>query len=195
MDYVPVRDQHGECIHLMIFVAIVWSNEPICFGNPQCLKTNDYFTLVMLSSCASANLPFIVWLCSVGENLATSFERLNQHIYNITWHQCPVEIQKCISLMLMTSQRPVYFQGYFSLNYSHETFQRVSFNLFGIFSFPKVQPFFELLYSFSLSTWDTRILWCCNAWIKFNWDLWSNFLLDILPGPYCSTLFIDEQIQ
>lgn len=79
----------------------------------------------MLSSCATANLPFCIWLCSVGENITTSFSNLNEQIYGVSWHKSPVNIQKYILPMIIASQPAVGFRGFFAMGYSHDTFKRV----------------------------------------------------------------------
>lgn len=79
----------------------------------------------MLASGATANLPFILWLCKVGESLTASFEDLDKYIYNTSWYQCPADIQNYFRLMIVASQLDVYFDGFFSMHYSHDAFKQV----------------------------------------------------------------------
>lgn len=129
LDYVLIWDSYCRLINFLdnSFNLLKYQTIPYnAIFNLQCLRTNDYTTLVMLSSCATANLPFCIWLCSVGENITTSFGNLNEQIYGVAWYQCPVKTQKYILPMIIASQPAVEFRGFFSMGYSHDTFKRVS---------------------------------------------------------------------
>lgn len=86
-------------------------------------------------------LPFFYWTCNSGEHVATSFSKMDDSIYNISWHLYPSSLQKYFILIIMMAHRPVYIRGYAWITCSRETFKLVDFEMLKSFELNAVSCF------------------------------------------------------
>lgn len=76
--------------------------------------------------------PSFFLFCYVGESVASNFSDMHEILYAIPWHICSTTFQKDIKLILLITQKPVYFGGLLTLDCSQHTFKRVRIELFWI---------------------------------------------------------------
>lgn len=75
-------------------------------------------------------LPSFFLFCYIGESTAADYASIHEELYAISWHLCPLAMQKNVLNILMVTQKPVYFDGLFSYDCSNKTFKKVSFCFF-----------------------------------------------------------------
>lgn len=63
--------------------------------------------------------------CYFGQQVTSKFAEVHPVIYEMHWHEYPVDLQKYLILMLMRSQRTFSFKGYMT-TCSLATFKAVS---------------------------------------------------------------------
>lgn len=68
--------------------------------------------------------------CEFGENVSEQFGKLNKAIYKCRWYSFPMDMQKMIQIILVSTQQPVNLRGYGNVECSREAFNRVSLRLF-----------------------------------------------------------------
>lgn len=57
--------------------------------------------------------------------VTSAFLELDETVYAILWYNLPVELQKYLVPMLLSTQRPVIMKGVFALDCSRDTFKQV----------------------------------------------------------------------
>lgn len=71
-------------------------------------------------------VPVYFLVCYMGERVTSSFASLETYAYGMEWYYSPPELQKYLVAMIAVIQRPIVMKGIFSLDYTHDTFKRVS---------------------------------------------------------------------
>lgn len=70
-------------------------------------------------------MPIFFLICNLGEMVTSAFLELDETVYAILWYNLPVELQKYLVPMLLSTQRPVIMKGVFALDCSRDTFKQV----------------------------------------------------------------------
>lgn len=68
--------------------------------------------------------------------VTAAFDEIGEPVYAQAWHLWPLGLQKDIIPVLIATQRPVTFKGFFALDCSRDTFKRVSKVIYLIGCYP-----------------------------------------------------------
>lgn len=82
--------------------------------------------------------------CYFGKVATDSFQNMADCIYEMNWHELPIEQQKYFILMIANTQKPLYYHG-FNVTLNLETFCQVSnFVKFHTVSYKLLTVFFPI---------------------------------------------------
>lgn len=56
----------------------------------------------------------------------SSYERMADSLYECNWFELPVQMQKCLMIMIMKTQKPIYYHGFRVAVLDLATFNKVS---------------------------------------------------------------------
>lgn len=182
---------HFSVPHIFwIVFGIVYWNFQLCQGS----ATGNYFLICRAFGLMCAWLPFYHMLNDSGESVTYAFGNLNASIFCKSWYLCPVELQRYVILVMCMAQKPAYLEGFAHINFSRETFKKVSTHLDGIvYSILRA----ILLYFCGYRSWTlaTRTLWFfvdliegMRLWIQFKHH-GNRSMLSIEPS--YTIVFID----
>lgn len=65
--------------------------------------------------------------CEFGENVTRKFNELNYIICQIEWYLLPIDIQRMLPFIMMTTQKQIILQGFGGVQLTREAFKTVSF--------------------------------------------------------------------
>lgn len=85
----------------------------------------DFIAIAQLMVCFSLSMVYVAILCLYGNHVTTEFEAANAAIYNCSWYEYPLEMQKMLKMMLMVSQKPVIIQGHMNTQCTREVLKKV----------------------------------------------------------------------
>lgn len=71
-------------------------------------------------------------LCNHGQNVCNHLESTKDCLHECGWYIFPIEQQKLIRVILISSQDSIYLKGYGDILMNRDTFKKVSF-IFQIF--------------------------------------------------------------
>lgn len=121
---------------------------------------------------------FPIYLFSdLGEDVSNHFYELNDTIYQSEWYAFPIEVQRMLPILLMTTQKQVVPRGFGNLLCIRESFKKVTTSFLPLhvnvqvlitseiprdysFSWNGLCSLLFLFWIFRLSTEDSRTLWC-----------------------------------
>lgn len=70
----------------------------------------------------------VFMFCDFGENLSNGFDALNSEICNRNWYSFPIEIQRLLPIILVSTQKPVQLLGFGNIPCTRETFKVVIYS-------------------------------------------------------------------
>lgn len=68
------------------------------------------------------------WLylfCRGGDELTNRFASVSNQAYQFDWYLLPIEMQRCLMLMMMASQKNVYIRGAGGTQCTRDTYKKV----------------------------------------------------------------------
>lgn len=68
-------------------------------------------------------IEFHAW--NLGEQVCTHFEAIHDTLLESEWYSLPIEIQKLLPVLMMTTQQPVSVSGFANTILAWETFRKV----------------------------------------------------------------------
>lgn len=71
-------------------------------------------------------LPFFFVVNNVGENVTTAFDSMNEAMYVVTWYGIPIELQKYLIPMLLSTEAPMRVPVFANSCCSRGTFKEVT---------------------------------------------------------------------
>lgn len=69
----------------------------------------------------------ILLFCDFGERLTGRFDEIDLTLFECNWYTFPMEIQKMLPMLLMSTQSPVVLQGFPNVSCTREAFKKVRF--------------------------------------------------------------------
>lgn len=93
-----------------------------------------YFQFVTASDYASgvkSGISFVVdmiWLfccCHYGFQITERFDNINDTVYQLEWYTYPTKIQKDLQLIIASSQRSIYIEGFCNTRCTRDKFTKV----------------------------------------------------------------------
>lgn len=94
------------------------------FHSVQVIKAMDLHILQLLFM-ASFYWGFTYMYCHIGQINTDNFLRYAQVPYEALWYRHPIDLQKCLRLIMAEAQRPCVFQGIGLIDLNLETFGKV----------------------------------------------------------------------
>lgn len=91
----------------------------------QFLEASDY------ASGVKSGISFVVdmiWLfscCHYGFQVTERFENIRQTVYQLDWYIFPTNIQKDLQLMILSSQKSIYIEGFCNTRCTRDKFTKV----------------------------------------------------------------------
>lgn len=70
----------------------------------------------------------ILLLCNFGEQVSSEFELIYNDVYDCDWYTFPIEIQRMVLLIMVSSEKPAVFQGFGNFLLKRETSKMVNFS-------------------------------------------------------------------
>lgn len=112
---------------------------------------------------------YVGFFCYFGHEVTVGFETVYDSIYQCSWDEFPVEIQKIQAVMIMNAQKPVYIQGFMNTKCSREMFKKV-YKEWMIENIIKMRT----LSFYRLLTQHSPTFQCYEVWL----DFYSKFLIE-----------------
>lgn len=92
------------------------------------MKQLDYgMVFLMQAMMLSGSIMFVY--CYFGEMATESFGNLASALYESSWQNLSIKLQKCYILMIANAQRPLYYHGFHVSILSLNTFAKVRLRL------------------------------------------------------------------
>lgn len=70
-------------------------------------------------------LPWLFVVCHFGDEVRIHFEALNESITQCVWYEFPLEMQKCMPMMIQMAQKPVFIGTFGEIHCTREVFKKV----------------------------------------------------------------------
>lgn len=105
---------------------------------------------------------FIIFsYCELGERFSGQFDEINKIIDECNWYLLPIEMQRMLPTIMMTTQKRIYLEGFLNVKLIRETFKKVKFSTYNSFFF---------FFFFQLNFWEY------DAYVKVDKFLISDFI-------------------
>lgn len=82
--------------------------------------------IVRLGLCLMYVLVYIGFMCFFGDEVTNGFEVINDSVYQCSWNEFPLELQKLLPTMMIIAQNLVYVHGYMNTKCTREVLQKVN---------------------------------------------------------------------
>lgn len=90
--------------------------------------TEQYYMIFQTVAAMIVGISNLFVYCYFGQKVTTKFATVADECYDVQWYAYPLEAQMRVKMMVMRSQRPFSFRGYFISSCSLATFQSVSYH-------------------------------------------------------------------
>lgn len=93
------------------------------------------FQIILFIYSILAVLCAVVWTflyCYFATHATDRLTKIGNNIYESSWYEFPINIQKYLILIIIRSQNPIYFTGLGLLNCTLESFGKVSQNVLNL---------------------------------------------------------------
>lgn len=68
----------------------------------------------------------VFFLCHFSENVSTSFEKLNDRLFECDWYLLPNELQRSFFITTIAVQEPIHIRGFGNVLCTRQSFKEVS---------------------------------------------------------------------
>lgn len=114
----------------------------------QCINGLRSIDAIQPAACLNVVMMWLFIYCYFGDQMTSRFENIQSTLYLCQWYLLPNKLEKSIPMILRSSQKSIYLQGFGSNSCTRETFKKVFLML-------KIDNKNELFYKISLD---------CQCW-------------------------------
>lgn len=75
------------------------------------LLTNANLNFIVVLATVIVGIMILFFFCFFGKLATESFEKMTICLFECNWLEFPIDVQKCILLMIQNAQRPMYYHG------------------------------------------------------------------------------------
>lgn len=98
------------------------------FISLQLLAVDDYIAIIQIFIPSMWDAFWLYLLCYSGDNLTNRFASLAGEVYQFDWYSLPVDIQRCLLMMLIATQQNVYLRGSGGAKCTRDSYKKVQTN-------------------------------------------------------------------
>lgn len=69
--------------------------------------------------------PFFLF-CRFGSNVTFAFKMVSADIYQLDWHEYPMEVRKLMPIIIALTQKRIFMHGYDDTQKTHSVFKKVT---------------------------------------------------------------------
>lgn len=112
----------------------------------QCINGLRSIDAIQPAACLNVVMMWLFIYCYFGDQMTSRFENIQSTLYLCEWYLLPIELEKSIPMILQSSKKCIYLQGFGSSSCTRETFKKVFFKL----SIKKINNFINYLIIFQI---------------------------------------------
>lgn len=134
----------------------------------QCINGLRSVAAIQPAACLNVVMMWLFIYCYFGDEVTSRFDGIETKLYLCNWYLLPLPLEKCIPMIINSTHKPIYLQGFGSTSCTRESFKKVILIveqkcwIFFIFS---IESFLDyLMFSSNFSHSFTHCLGC-QRWI------------------------------
>ncbi|XP_031634995.1 odorant receptor 94a-like [Contarinia nasturtii] len=76
-------------------------------------------------ACLNVVLMWLFIYCYFGDELTNRFDVIQNKVYLCNWYLFPLNLQKCIPMIIFSMHKPIHLQGFGSSSCTRDTFKKI----------------------------------------------------------------------
>lgn len=92
----------------------------------QFILKKDYVSIARSIISFVVTVGWIFCFCHFGSQTTERFENIGIFVYELNWYRYPIELQKHLQMIILSSQKGCYIEGYCNTQCTRETFKQVN---------------------------------------------------------------------